>query len=117
MLVVVATDAEVSQPQCTRLAMAAHDGLARAVHPAHGLTDGDVVFAVATRSRPLASPPPAPSLLHGAGTAHPAALGGLMAAGADAVARAVVRAVLFAEAVNGVPTYRDLYPSALTSVH
>ena len=116
-LVVVATDAEVSQPQCTRLAMAAHDGLARAVHPAHGLTDGDVVFAVATCSTPLASPQATSSLLQRAGTAHPAALGGLMAAGADAVARAVVRAVLFAEAVNGVPTYRDLYPSALTSVH
>ncbi|MHB1930483.1 MAG: P1 family peptidase [Acidimicrobiales bacterium] len=107
-LAVVATDAELLQPECTRLAMAAHDGLARAVHPAHGLTDGDVVFAVATRTAPLPSAAPAATLLRG-GSARPAALGPVLTAAADTVTRAVVRAVLSAEGSDALPSYRDLY--------
>src|SRR5207248_11413251 len=50
---VVAVDAELTKAECRRLAMAAQDGLARAVHPAHSMFDGDTVFALATGVRPL----------------------------------------------------------------
>ncbi len=45
---VVATDAVLSKREAQKLAGAAHDGLARAVRPAHLLTDGDTFFALAT---------------------------------------------------------------------
>lgn len=50
---IVATDAALSQAQCTRLATAAHDGLARALMPAHTPLDGDLIFAAATGAVPL----------------------------------------------------------------
>lgn len=45
---VVATDAALTKAEATVLAQAAHDGLARAVRPAHLRMDGDTVFALAT---------------------------------------------------------------------
>lgn len=45
---IIATDATLTQAQCTRIATAAHDGLARALMPAHAPFDGDLIFAVAT---------------------------------------------------------------------
>ncbi|GAA4785098.1 P1 family peptidase [Corynebacterium canis] len=45
---VVATDAPVSKQQAKRLAMVAHDGLARAIRPAHSPLDGDTLFALST---------------------------------------------------------------------
>jgi L-aminopeptidase/D-esterase-like protein len=54
-LVAVVTDARVDRAVLARIAVYAHDGLARAVDPAHSATDGDVVF-VATTER--AQPPP-----------------------------------------------------------
>ncbi len=45
---IVATDAALTQAQCTRLATAAHDGLARALMPAHTPFDGDLIFAAST---------------------------------------------------------------------
>jgi L-aminopeptidase/D-esterase-like protein len=53
---VVATDAVLTKAQCQRLAIMAHDGLARAVLPAHLPSDGDTIFAAATGTRPLADP-------------------------------------------------------------
>jgi L-aminopeptidase/D-esterase-like protein len=50
---IVATDAALSRSQAKRLAIMAHDGLARAVLPAHAPLDGDTVFAAATGHRPL----------------------------------------------------------------
>jgi L-aminopeptidase/D-esterase-like protein len=52
----VATDAALSKAQAKRLAIMAHDGLARAVLPAHAPGDGDTIFAAATGRRPLAEP-------------------------------------------------------------
>jgi L-aminopeptidase/D-esterase-like protein len=45
---IIATDAALSKAQCKRLAIAAHDGLARALWPAHTPLDGDLIFAVST---------------------------------------------------------------------
>src|SRR5262249_35809411 len=97
---VVATDAELSKAQAQKLAGVAHDGIARAVRPAHLLTDGDTVFGLATGTRPLDS-------------TSPLALNEVLAAGADLVTRAIVRAVRAAESVDGPggtwPSYTELY--------
>lgn len=53
---VIATDAALTKAQCKRLALMAHDGLARAVLPAHAPMDGDTIFAAATGTQKLANP-------------------------------------------------------------
>ena len=45
---VVATDAVLTKVQANRLAMVAHDGLARSINPVHTMSDGDTLFALAT---------------------------------------------------------------------
>jgi L-aminopeptidase/D-esterase-like protein len=45
---VVATNAALAKAGCLDLAAAGHDGLARAVRPAHTMWDGDTVFTLAT---------------------------------------------------------------------
>ncbi|WP_193140472.1 MULTISPECIES: P1 family peptidase [unclassified Meridianimarinicoccus] len=52
-IAIVATDADLTQAQATRLATCAHDGLARALFPSHTLLDGDLVFAAASGTHPL----------------------------------------------------------------
>lgn len=47
-LVVIATNARLDPPQCYRTAVSGHDGIARALVPAHTMLDGDTVFALAT---------------------------------------------------------------------
>lgn len=54
---IVATDAVLDKPGCTRMSTAAHDGLARALMPAHTLMDGDLIFGATTGVRPLDDPP------------------------------------------------------------
>ncbi|GAA2191188.1 P1 family peptidase [Streptomyces bangladeshensis] len=101
-LAVVATDADLTKAQAQKLAGTAHDGIARAVRPVHLLHDGDTVFALATGARPLGT--------------HPLALNDVLAAGADLVTRAIVRAVRAAESVDGPggtwPSYGELYGKA-----
>lgn len=45
---VIATDAILTKVQAGRLATQGHDGLARCIQPAHTLSDGDTLFALAT---------------------------------------------------------------------
>lgn len=96
----VATDAALTRAQAQKLAGVAHDGLARAVRPVHLLTDGDTVFALATGRVPL---PPEPV----------AALNEMLAAAADVLARAIVKAVRAARGADGpggtFPSHRELY--------
>ena len=47
-LVVVATNAHLTKADCYLLAVSAHHGVARALHPSHTRFDGDITFAVAT---------------------------------------------------------------------
>ncbi|MFE2964559.1 P1 family peptidase [Streptomyces sp. NPDC059340] len=102
-LAVVATDADLTRAQAHKLAGTAHDGIARAVRPVHLLNDGDTVFALATGARPL-------------NPDNPLALNEILAAGADLVTRAIVRAVRAADPVDGPggvwPSYEELYGSA-----
>jgi len=55
-IAIVATDAALTKAQCQRLAVAAQDGIARALMPAHTPYDGDLVFAVSTGQRVLHDP-------------------------------------------------------------
>ncbi|MNI09223.1 Peptidase family S58 [compost metagenome] len=50
---VVVTDAMLTKAQAHRLSIMAHDGLARAVLPAHLPGDGDTIFSAATGRKPL----------------------------------------------------------------
>jgi len=80
---VIATDAQLTKIQARRLAIAGHDGLARAINPVHTMSDGDTLFALAT----------------GKAAAHPGMMV-LATMAAEAVARATVRAVLLARALR-----------------
>lgn len=55
-IAIVATDAALDKAGLQRMAIAAHDGLARALVPSHTPLDGDLIFAVSTGARPLADP-------------------------------------------------------------
>ncbi|MDE0029820.1 MAG: P1 family peptidase [Deltaproteobacteria bacterium] len=48
---VVATDAALSSVEANIIASMAHDGIARAIRPAHTLHDGDTLFALSTGKR------------------------------------------------------------------
>jgi len=107
-IAVVATNAALSPAGCRRVAIAAHDGLARAIRPAHTPLDGDTVFALATGAIEVAPAADTPAALSPE-TGLASAVG---AAAADCLARAVLVAVLAAESIAGIPTYRGLLPGA-----
>ncbi|GLZ31143.1 hypothetical protein Lesp02_33310 [Lentzea sp. NBRC 105346] len=90
---VVATNAALSKAECRRLAMAAHDGLARAVRPAHSMFDGDTVFALATGEVPVSSP---------------FELDALCTAAAEVFAESIVSGISEASTVADVKAFRDL---------
>jgi D-aminopeptidase len=97
-IALIATDATLTKAQCKRLAVVAHDGLARAIYPVHTPLDGDIVFAASTTNRPLADP------IYGF-----AELGALAA---NVLARAVARAVYEATALpfaGALPAWRDKF--------
>jgi len=92
-LAVVATNAQLDREQASRLAMASHVALARCVAPAHTLYDGDLVFSLATggvRADPL--------------TVETMAV--------EALCNAILRGVVLARGVAGVPSWRDLHVSS-----
>ncbi|MCF6232569.1 MAG: P1 family peptidase [Rhodobacteraceae bacterium] len=86
-IAIVATDAALSKAQCQRMATAAHDGIARAIVPAHTPGDGDLVFALTTGATPLDKTEPALPLI-----GHAASL---------CLARAIARAVHLASPAPG----------------
>jgi L-aminopeptidase/D-esterase-like protein len=105
---VVATDAALSPSSCRRIAIAAHDGLARTIRPSHTPLDGDTVFALATGAVEV---PPSPKV-SASMTPDIELTAAIGAAGADCLARAVVLAMTTASAAAGIPTYRDVLPGA-----
>ena len=90
---VVATDARLNKEQVNKVAQMAHDGLARAIRPAHTMVDGDAIFVLSTAK-------------DGGAAIEDVTIIGAMAA--EVVARAVVRAATQAESVAGVPAAKDV---------
>ena len=88
---VVATNAALTQAQLGIVARMAHDGLARAVRPAHTPADGDTIFALSTGRRE-----------------GPVSLLQIGALAAEVTAEAIVRAVREADGIPGYPAVRDL---------
>jgi len=99
-LVVVGTNARLEKAHLARVAAMAHDGLARAIRPSHSSVDGDLVIALAVPD--------------GEGrrsvTVHewpPAAVTTIGALAADAVARAILDALLSARSSGGFEAHRS----------
>ena len=93
---VVATDAILTKVQAHRLAIAAHDGLARSINPVHTMSDGDTLFSLGTGR---------------AGKSRGMMVLATMAA--EATARATVRAV---QAARSVTTADGLYLPAMADL-
>jgi D-aminopeptidase len=91
-IAIVATDAALTKAEAHRMAIAAHDGMARALVPSHTLLDGDLVFSVSTGKRAMADP-----VIDSFQIGH---------AAATCLARAIARAVYMASAKPG-----DLQPA------
>ena len=91
-LVVVATNAVLTKEQANRLATVCHDGIARAVRPAHTPSDGDIVFTLATGEQPI----------------EHRDYRALEAIATLAVQRAIVRGVMAAESLGGYPSVGDV---------
>lgn len=79
---VVACSAALTTVECKRVAMMAHDGIARAVRPAHTPFDGDTIFALASGA-----------VMLDANRRRAALVGRIGSAAADCMARAIARAV------------------------
>ncbi len=88
---VVATNVDLDKTQMTKVAQMAQDGLARTIYPVHTLSDGDTIFAAATGAISVRAD-------HGA----------IGALAADVMAQAVLRAVMSARGLPGLPSYSDL---------
>jgi L-aminopeptidase/D-esterase-like protein len=82
---VVATNARLDRAALGHVAAMAHDGLARAIRPAHTLVDGDTVFALSL------------------GGEHDTDVSVIGAMAAEVTARAIVNAVLHARPAGGLP--------------
>jgi L-aminopeptidase/D-esterase-like protein len=85
---VIATNAQLTKEGANKVAQMSHDGIARAVRPAHTMLDGDTLFALSTGKK----------------NADVNVLG---AFGAEVVAEAIKRAVLKADAIEDLPCATD----------
>ena len=97
---VVATDAPISKAQAKRLAMSSHDGLSRAIRPAHMPMDGDTLFALSTAQQQKGPSDKAMSV-------DPIGMSMLSATGANCVERAIVHAVLNATTAYETPSWKE----------
>jgi L-aminopeptidase/D-esterase-like protein len=94
-LAVIATDAPLHKAAAKRLAVMAHDGLARSINPVHTMFDGDVVFAVSTGGLPPIS------------EIDPLLVTALGSLAADILAEAVQRSVTEALPAGGLPAWQE----------
>ena len=85
---VVATTAPLTREQAGKVAQMAHDGMGRAIRPAHTMSDGDVVFSL--------SVPPA--------TEAPLNVSAIGAMAAELLAAAIVDGVRSASGLPGIPS-------------
>lgn len=99
---IIATDAVLTKAQAQKIAQMAHDGMARAIRPAHTMFDGDTIFCMATNKKEL---PDTPGFF-----AAPKAMSliELGRAAADCMTRAIIRAIFAATSSTGIIAFRDL---------
>ncbi len=81
---VVAVNADLTKVEATKMAQMAHDGLARAIRPAHTMLDGDTIFALATGGKK-------------------ADISTVGAYAAEATSQAILRAARMAASAGGLP--------------
>jgi L-aminopeptidase/D-esterase-like protein len=99
---IIATDAVLSAPQTQKVAQMAHDGMARAIRPAHTMFDGDTIFCLATGQKEL---PEAPGFFI---APRALALNELGHAAANCMSRAIIHAILKAGSLAGMTAFCDL---------
>jgi L-aminopeptidase/D-esterase-like protein len=97
----VVTNAVLSKTHLAKVADMAHDGLARAIRPAHLMLDGDVVFAFSAGGAQRVA-------AEGRLPREDADLVGVAAA--DALTRAVLNALCCAQGIPGWPAFHELRP-------
>jgi L-aminopeptidase/D-esterase-like protein len=99
---VVATDATLTKAQAHKVAQMAHDGMARAIRPAHTLFEGDTIFCMATGKRKL------PEIPGYYGPVHARAVSDIGHAAAECMSRAIINAILTAKSMAGMTAFCDL---------
>ncbi len=99
---VVATDAILTKVQATKIAQMAHDGLARAIRPAHTMFDGDTIFCLATGRIDL---PVVADIYPGQ---QVPVLNDIGHAAAECTTRAIIHGVLSAKTIGSFLAFRDL---------
>ncbi|MGD8992460.1 MAG: P1 family peptidase [Desulfobacterales bacterium] len=101
-IAVVATDAILDKAQAAKVAQMAHDGMGRAIRPAHTMFDGDTIFCMATGKKKL------PQTTGFFNVAKAQAISGIGHAAANSLSRAIIMAVLKANSVAGMTAFCDL---------
>jgi L-aminopeptidase/D-esterase-like protein len=104
----VATSAQLTKAEVSKLASVAHDGLARAIRPAHSMFDGDTIFGLATGVHPLTTE----ATIVGTQGSRNHFLNLILATAADVFAKACTHAVLAATTIGDSAAYCDICPSA-----
>jgi L-aminopeptidase/D-esterase-like protein len=99
---VVATDATLTKAQADKVAQMAHDGMARAIRPAHTLFEGDTIFCMATGKQKL---PEVPGYY---GPVYARAVSDIGHAAAECMSRAIITAILTAKSIAGMTAFCDL---------
>jgi len=93
---VIATNVSLDKNQLMKVAELAHDGMARSIFPVHTMMDGDVVFALSSRS---AEERKIKRALHFTVTDV------IGLAAADALGKAIKNSILNAESIEHFPAY------------
>lgn len=96
-IAVVATNATFTKTEMSKIAQMASAGLARAINPVFTTWDGDTVFAISTRA---------------ASVKMKLEVGAIGAIAAEALSEAILRAIVNAKGIPGIPAYRDLHSAA-----
>jgi L-aminopeptidase/D-esterase-like protein len=96
-IAVVATNASFTKTEMNKIAQMASAGLARAINPVFTTWDGDTIFAISTRA---------------ASVKTKLEIGAIGAIGAEVLSEAILRAVVNARGIPGIPGYRDIHTAS-----
>jgi len=91
---IVATNAKLSYKEAIKMAEISHDGIARAIRPAHTTLDGDLIYTVAT------------CRLH-----EKQSFDYMAHLASEQMAKAIVRAVEKAKSIGSIPGLADKHPA------